>query len=323
MDLRVEQLCYAWKNMDKKFVFVDEKSLDHLARELSREIPQLPDWQISGVFPKNHRVFANHIFYECAVDFCFRSLEFPHEKFEVGNFTGSKAMGKCFYRHFGENPIKPGDILRITDSLEKTKEFFQGRNLPPLLEERRTNLREVAQVLEERFRGNPLIFLEEARYQVSDFWNRSNPGIIFLLERNFPTAFGQDRKFQKRANLLVMMYQSRALCSGGMLLPLRDPENISPVIDYNIPNTLRHYGIMRYSEDLAKRIDKLEIIPKDSEEEFEIRSAAYYCAAELLRRIQNLNINFSARNWNNIELDYWLYSWPSDFNPHLTPTTDY
>lgn len=319
---RIEQLCNAWKSMEKLFVKVDEEKLDELAWNLSNEMPETPDWQIPGVLPKNDHVFVNHVFYECAVDFCFRHFEAPYDKYEVDGITGSKAMGRCFYRRFGERPIQVEEILEITSSIEKTREFFQGKNLPPLLEERRANLQEVAQVLKEYFRGDPLFFLEASRYQVSDFWIRSNPGIVYLLEKYFPTAFGQDRAFQKRANLFPLMYQARALHSEGELTLLRDPENIGPVIDYNIPNTFRDRDVMGYSEELSGKIDNRQIIPKDSEEEFEIRSAAYYCIVELLSRI-NKNIRHETNHWSMIELDYKIYSAKSRFHHHLTPTTDY
>lgn len=319
-----ERLCDFWNAMDKQFVTIDNDRLDEVAMELAKRKVKPPDWKINGVMPKNDRVFANHLLFKCAVDFCFRHWDRPEEKYEVGGSSGSEAMSRCFQRRFGERPINPNEILTITDSWEGTMEFFGGKNLPPLLTQRRENLREVAEVLKKDFRGDVMCLLETAHFLVSSDEKRGRLGIVDLLEKYFPIAFGQDPKFKKRSQLFPLMYQGRALSSESDLPILRDPENIGPIIDYQIPNVLRHYGILKYSKDLASEIDNREIIPKDSDKELEIRSGAACVMARLLEKI-NSYLPFGAPTWTMIELDDVLFSERHKVPTphHLTPTTDY
>lgn len=43
--------------------------------------------------------------------------------------------------------------------------------------------------------------------------------------------------------------------------------------DYQVPRVLRHFGVLKYDKDLARRVDNFEIIPKNSEDEIEIRAS--------------------------------------------------
>lgn len=308
-----EHVCRIWQDTEKEFVAVDAEKLNDLAIALRSETPVTPDWQIPEIFPKNHQAFTSHLLFECAADFAFRHFE-SGAKYEVEGYSGSTAMGRCFFRRFGEGMVIPEYILDMTSSFFRTADFFQGKNLPPLLGERQRNLREVAEVLIKKFGGDSMKVLETGDFKVGkDFWD--DGGIVSVLRKNFPIAFGQDYKFHKRSQLFVLMYQGRALNAGGDLPLLSDPENIGPVVDYQVPNGLRWEGVLRYSGDLAERIDSRKIISKDSREEYEIRIATTYAVAELLKKT----------GWTIVQLDYRLWSMgqKSPYPHHLTPTTFY
>lgn len=321
MNYFVDRLIDTWESMEEKSIFPDVNRSKELAIYLSHQQLETPAWRTRHIDPRNERAFVSQLFCRCAVDFCFKHFNRPHDEYEVEGFKGSTAMSRCFYRRSGENPIKADEILEITDSIEETAKFFGGENLPPLLEERRINLREVALILKDNFSGDPWHVLEEARFKVGDFFN---PGLIALLTEKFPIAFGQDPKFNKRAQLFALMYYGRAKSSNGALKDLQEAEYIGPIIDYRIPNALRKLKILVYEKDLAERIDRQEIIAKDSIEEFEIRAAAL---REVVRIFNILNNNLPARKQHQTiaPLDYWLYQEgkTSPYPHHLTPTTGY
>lgn len=324
MNYTSERLCDFWNAMDKEFVKIDEDRLDETAREFSERKVEAPNWRIKGVMPENDMIFPNHLLFMCAVDFCFRNWNKPNDKYDVDGFFGSAAMGHCFQRRFGERPINPNEILQITDSWESMMKFFGGKNLPPLLPERRKNLREVAEVLKREFRGNVMHLLAAARFIVSVDERNGRLGIVSFLEECFPVTFGKDSKFKKRQQLFPLMYQGRAMDSEGRLPLFKDPDNIGPIIDYQIPNVLRHRGVLKYSKELAEEIDSHQIIPKDSDKELEIRSAAGCAMARLLEKL-NSYLPFGARPWTMIELDNAVFSERHQVSTphHLTPTTDY
>lgn len=291
MNSQVEQLCNIWKTMDREFVSVDETRLNQWIARLADEVPAAPNYSGDKIFPKDNHVFVNHILYSCAVNFCFW-LPDPNEKYEVDGFTGAMAMQRCFYRQFGENHISPHEMLSIVSSQNQTENFFRGKNLPQLLEERRIHLLEIATVLRDSFEREAEKILWTGNYQALE--------VVDVLANCFPIVFRSDPKFLKRAQLFALMYQARALDKNagiGSIPSLLDFEDIGPIVDYQIPRALRNLGILKYASDLANRIDSYREILKDSEEEFEIRLATNYVMSEMLQKM---------KKWTMIELDHWL-----------------
>jgi hypothetical protein len=328
-----ELICDFWKSAaeaDRKFdVRVDEQKLNEAAEELARRQLLVPDWHIKGVLPDNHRAFVSHLLYICAAgEFAAFAVHPPWSKFTVDGFTGSQAMARCFYRIFGEKPIAAGQILDLLYCPEEPTLF--GKNPPVLLAERLAFLKEVAEGLIKFFDDDPMNILEKANFKAmsgSDSWNL---GVVDLLKKHFPQTFGQDYRgpylrFDKRAQLFVLMYQGRALHSNGELPLLKDPENIGPIIDAQVPNALRAQGILIYSQELAKQIDNRRPIVRGSRQEIEIRSGAFYAELEKLKRINEIRIKQSLPPLTMIELDYydWTAGQNSRYPNYICITTDY
>lgn len=322
MNYLTEQVCNIWGTMDKDHVAANEDKLNAVASLYAKSDPDKPNWRIRRILPENDTTFISHIFYGSAVNFCFTILEPPYAEYEVEGFRRSMAMSRCFYRRFGERPILPEAILSITDSIEEMMRFFGGKNLPPFLEKRRENLREAAKVLKRDFDGDPARILRKCDWNGCNLFPDVCPDVIGMLEMKFPLAFGQDRLFRKRSQLFTLLYQGRALNSA-VLKPLKNMENLGPIADSAVPNALRYLGILQYSSELAAKIDRREIIAKDSAEEFEIRVATVYIVSKLLRLINKMC--GSRRSWTIAELDHklWLLGREAPTFYHLTPTTDY
>lgn len=86
--------------------------------------------------------------------------------------------------------------------------------------------------------------------------------------------------FLKRAQLLTKVISD--------CLPaeekLRGLDQLTAFSDYKVPQALEHLGLLLYSADLRRRMDDLNIIPKDSPEEGAIRLATIR-AVEKLREV--------------------------------------
>lgn len=313
---------------------MDER-LSQYIDKLAKQDPIAPTWhEPDGIFPKNDQAFACHEFYRNAINYCYMDPR-TGEKFRIGKLTGSMAMGHCFYRKFGENFIHTDEILKLTDTPGALEAFFAGDAPMPLLEQRRVCLREAANVLSARFQGRPVNIFVEAGFRVISEDENDRPRIVELLMSHFPLAFGQDKVvlngqtlvFAKRPYLWPLMYQGRAMESESLLTKLEDPERIGPVVDYQIPNALRHLGILKYSDELARKIDNKVPIEKGSQEELAIRISTTLILSSIIELLK-MERDEHVRPWTMVELDYELWSMgraaaKAGLQHHLTETTDY
>ncbi len=319
-------------------VEIDHNSILRLAHEFAGKDPVAPTWHDpEGIFPVDDLAFVCHEFYRSAVNACYADPVTPNKKFSVesGKFSGSMALGRCFYRRFGESQIEPEDILRLTDVPGELEKFFAGDGDPiPLLEERRVHLREAARVIRDRFDGDPLNIMAEAGYRVVPKSDGVSDGILELLFDCFPITFGRDRVlclnadliFAKRAQLWPCLYQGRALERGSALTPLVDPEHIGPILDYHVINVLRYHGCLRYSERLANHVDSKRPIERHSPEEIEMRAKAAAVVVKLVEIINALRPTGS-KVYTGVEIDaaLWLFGREAaKRHPyHLCLTMDY
>ena len=85
--------------------------------------------------------------------------------------------------------------------------------------------------------------------------------------------------------------------------------------DYQIPKMLEHFGCFSYSSSLRQSIESNKLIPKNSIEECEIRSATILTAKKLCE----------ITGWNISDVDsyFFLRKHEVDSPFHLTITTDY
>ena len=60
-------------------------------------------------------------------------------------------------------------------------------------------------------------------------------------------------------------------------------EELTVFADYKLPQVLREAGVLRYSPELAKKVDGRVLLPAGGQEEVEIRANTVW-AAELVRR---------------------------------------
>lgn len=116
--------------------------------------------------------------------------------------------------------------------------------------------------------------------------------------------------FLKRAALAANIFHIKTGCF----------DNIASVFipaDYQIPNALREFGILEYSNELAQIIDQSKPIIAGSKMEVEIRAATIKAIDEMCA--------MSDGNISPYQLDGYLFSLRKNLthHHHLTITTDY
>ncbi|MCF7834356.1 MAG: queuosine salvage family protein [Candidatus Pacebacteria bacterium] len=243
------------------------------------------------------------IFIENSVNFCFWPTK-GEPKWEVEWPIGGKIFGgwfglvNCFKRAMEENiPIlDPKYLSSIT--LEDARKIFRGKNNIdiPLLEKRVENLREVGNILQEKFDGKIINLLKESNFDAIK--------IVKSILENFPCY----KDVSILDNKKVVFLKRAQICANDFSYVLKNSENkitsldkLTAYADYKLPQLLRMSGVINYEESLANKIDTLTELAHDSREEIEIRSATIW-AVELLR--QRIGILSSGEIDNTI----WLLS---------------
>lgn len=88
-----------------------------------------------------------------------------------------------------------------------------------------------------------------------------------LIQRTFPRAFADP--YLKRSQLALMEIASFLSSSQAEV----DAQDLTICPDYQLPRVLRALGILKYSEELAWKVDNLSLIDAGSSEERAIRAA--------------------------------------------------
>lgn len=144
-------------------------------------------------------------------------------------------------------------------------------------------------------------------------FNQNTTFFVELLKTTFK-SFSED-PFLKRAVLTPMTFERLNRDLGNGITYFNDFENLPIPVDYHIPNILRHFNCLEYSDYLKNIIDNEINIEANSKIEIEIR-AATIIATRFLKEITGLSVN---------EIDESLFSLKNKVKTihHMTNTTAY
>ena len=302
MNRRTLETADSWWRMRHNHVWIDERKLredSYLAVGRGEEF-HMPAWDFEGIYPQSNEAFPRFIFWTSVVNFRYNYPVMTNgtlEKFAALDVygkeqRGANALQAIFYRAFSEGPIRSGHILHHMRSSESAKEFFRGTGKEiPMLFERRVMLLEAANIVLAYFDGDPINIFKEAKYRAHS--KAGGLGIIDTLTLGFPMGFGQDRypapgtgellSFNKRANLVAVMYEGRAQASKGELPVIEDIAEVGPIPDYQLPRSYKADGIFRYSDELNRTIDQGIPVTSDSAMQIETRGATVWAQLHELK----------------------------------------
>jgi hypothetical protein len=310
---------------DPTCVWVSESNVVRVAKALAEEDFPVPSWR-EPIFPEQDEEFFDFVAVGNCINFAFTNFETGKSfttDYHGSQWRGAFGMWACLRRALeNRSAITSGEFLS-TLTLAKCRELFAGDPPMPMIEERYAILKEVGDVLCNHYQGRFQNLLTSSRGNA--FGGR---GLVTQLLKRFPSFRDESRhirtgtflQFEKRAQLLAMMYQGRALAST-VLEPLSDFRNLGPIADYSVPRALHSQGILRYSPELERQIIARSILAKDSIAEQEIRAQATNAQIMLLRGINSLRRS----TLTFLELDYKLWMLGRGVAPphHLTRTTAY
>jgi uncharacterized protein (DUF779 family) len=241
-------------------------------------------------------------FIENCVNFCFWP-DPGKPKWEVewpsGNVKGGwYGVVGCFKRALANKvPILDANFLQHI-TLEQVSRFFMSSNGEeiPLLEDRKENLAQAGKVLLEKFGGQIENLIKQADHDAIKITEL----IIehFASYKDVSILDGREVRFLKRAQICANDFSYAYKERGESITNLG---LITALADYKLPQVLREFGILQYSDKLAGKVDNYILIPHDSREEIEIRAATIWAIELLKAEIKDMNAS-------EIDNTIWLMS---------------
>lgn len=241
-----------------------------------------------------------------SINFCFWGNKNNKDK-SYANYIGSERLFnnlKCYAK-------KEKSFLNINTFINLTEDNFVniiGNEFVdlPLLHERYLLLKDTVNVIynkgENFYRELYSIQtdFELLEYIVQNFWHFKDESLYK----------GQCIRFNKRAILLANdLYQLSDIVKGNV----KNLDNLTGCADYALPRLLYECGILKYSEELLKKITSSILIKHNSNMEIEIRANTLY-AIELIRE----NLQKNGVYFNSIEIDNIIWKMRKVKN-HLIP----
>lgn len=296
--------------------------IELLAKAWAHDDLSIPSWR-EPVFPQDDNDdFVNFLGVGNAINFCFTDPKTGvqyRQEFRGCHWYGAMGMWASLMRarEAGMHILNWKFLSKdLTES--HVEEIFASDRPLPLMKERFLQLYRVGALMKRRKFSDRI---RDSRYRV--FGSDGVMSQIVSYDAYFDSGWyhGCALPFHKRANLFAMMYHGRALASNGALPPMKDAADLTPPADYDVPRALRHLGILTYSDELARKVDAGEKIPKDSNMENEIRLQTVFAMRDLcdeLSRVRQEPVTIAA-------LDYKVWSAGRNVSTphHRTATTAY
>jgi hypothetical protein len=248
-----------------------------------------PDWS-AALHPagRDAAELANLVLVVDALNFCFWSVPATGKPrwlvtYDGQTYDGYWALAAALRRAVETgHPLWDGAYLAGLCEADVAEILAgdPGSDTIPLLHARMEHLHEVGHALLERWEGSFLHAIEHAR--------GSAPALIKSVVHALPSFNDvalwrrHELRFYKRAQILIA--DLVGAFDGRGPGAFHDLDTLTAFADYKVPQVLRRFGILEYAPTLAERIARYELLPRDSDEELEIRAATIW-GVELLRQV--------------------------------------
>lgn len=275
VDLQRERPPEAWG------VRVDLDAIDALAAQWATDRFDLPRFDYPGTpAHRDQEWWFDYVTLAVSVLACLwppEGDEVWHAELDGVWLDDAPGIFATFTRQLGDR-----SLLETVQQLnpEESAAWFAGRGHLQLVAERAELLQEVAAAVRDRWDGTARNLAEEA--------DRSGPRIAQLLVETMP---GYADRASTPAGLLPfdkLAHLAAAIMAAGLGwgdTGFTDYEDFPVYPDYMLPRVFRHFGVLGYSDALARKVDTRQLVTAGSEEEWAIRWATVYAGAELRRAL--------------------------------------
>ena len=249
------------------------------------------------------------------------------QKFEVEyngvRYSDSEAMYACLHKAIvAGQPILTGQWSAGVTRRDLA-ELFRGNIEMPMLDERVAALNAVGATLSEKYDGKWHRWVASCAPALYAGGDGLLERLVTEFSRFDDVSDWKGHKIQiQKLSQLGLWGLHRGLAPLGRTV-LSDPEMCTAFADYIIPVALKSMGIFEYESSLERRIAAGELLPRDSEEEIELRAHSIYAVAVLTDEV---NARRPADKQLLIpEVDYrlWKSYHATHYPHHLTRTVMY
>ncbi len=282
-----------WVTAQSRAVSLDRGALREGARILA-QMESKPLWDRQQHFFDGTERTVQYLFVLDSLNFCF----WPEPRWRYCDLDGYVALATAL-----KDAVMRGDRILAADFLAELTErqlraVLAGEHEVPLLKERVAVLREAGAVLQAQYGGQAVRLVEAAQ--------RSAVRLAQIMAHNFSSFrdeaiyHGQRVYFYKRAQIFCADLYGAFTGQGWG--EFSDIDELTAFADYKVPQVLRHLGILRYSPDLAEKIDRRQELPASSEEEIEIRAHTIWAIELLKQELEKLG-----HKLRSFEIDWLLW----------------
>ena len=294
----------------------NEARIGEVARWMAYEELPRPDFGLPAAGAASRDDAIDFTFTQLCVNTAFTDFQ-TGAKFEIEiegqRLSDSIAMIACLKRALARGvPVDDGACLAATTRAELAG-IFAGNIEVPMLDEKLAVLNEAGRTLVARHGGRFHRFLATCSPRL---YNSGN-GLVERLVAEFPRFDDVSRydghlvRFYKLAQLFYWMLHCGLRRQGGFRID--DIASMTAFADYIVPAALRVLGILVYDGRLERRIQAGEEVPRDSEDETEIRAHTLHATALLTEAINALRPRdrqviipqIDARLWVNYHATHW------------------
>jgi hypothetical protein len=302
-----------------RFVTINPEKVAETAALLAASPEPPPDWSATLHPPaRDEADLANLVLLVDALNFCFWNVPgSTRPRWQVTcagqTWDGYWALAAALRRAVEQGrPLGDAEYLSTLteDDVSEILAGDPGCEQIPLLHARLLHMREVGMGLLAHWDGYFLRAIEGAHGSAP----RLIRSVLHAFEsfRDVAKWDGHDIYFYKRAQILIAdLYGAFDGRGPG---EFHDLHTLTAFADYKVPQTLRRFGVIEYSPDLARSIDRYELIPADSDEELEIRAATVW-GVELLRQ----SLAAQGRDMPSYAIDWALWRAGQDLPANAAP----
>lgn len=267
-------------------------------RHLRATGAQPPAWEPSYHFNDGSPRTLNYLLVLDSVNFCFWADEPWQIEYRGATLSGYWALAAALTRAVEEGtPLLDAGFLAGLDE-PHLAHILRGRGQIPLFRERLHILREAGRGLARHYGGEFVRAVEQA--------DGSGVALAKAIIEAFPSFRdvahyqGREVSFHKRSQILVA--DIHGCFQGQGWGAFSDLGLLTAFADYKLPQVLRYLGILKYSPELAYKVDNKVLLEPGSPEEVEIRAATIWAVQYLCQCLAD-----AGAAWHSFELDWLLW----------------
>ncbi|NQU98461.1 hypothetical protein HQ533_03255 [Candidatus Woesearchaeota archaeon] len=293
------------------YVRINHERLEEFAEMFSKYDLTLPAYDYFGLPEGTDNTVIDFFVLINTINFAYVDLETKklfktfHNGKEINDYA---ALCVCFKRSLEEGmSVLEGEFLK--DISEDDLDSILSRDSKiHMFEERLDILREVGQVLCEKYDGHFHNILAESNNRLFN----NGTGFVERLINDFPSFDdsvqyqGKLARFDKRAQLAGGMLYGRFKNAGIDLF--EDVDELTVFADYILPREFRDLGVFVYEDRLAERIDLRMPVLSESDEELEMRAGTVHTGKGFVDGINKYRNDKEKINSIHADSFFWSFS---------------